>query len=272
MVRSGEAAAETDANRPGYWRSAFTESREEVYAVFEKARKERIWDAIQTALDYAALAVSFVPGVGLVIGAGIEIGNATISFYRGNKTDAWTRVAFALPGAIQGAKLVYGYAGRGLTQMAGRAAAKRAARLAAKEGAQETCEGLVKRSAGSGFNRRAVLEGFHEHHIISYTNRYTKNHDLLDLAGFNLHSRKNKIFLPTRESLHPTRSLHLGRHRNAVSKRIAKKMDKIVLLGKRQGWTQQRYNAALRRMLSKERQALKSGARALNKNCRPWSI
>ena len=49
-------------------------------------------------------------------------------------------------------------------------------------------------------------------------------------------------------------------------------MDKIVNKGKAEGWGQDQYKAALREMLAEERQALRSGKRALNKNQRPGSV
>ena len=121
------------------------------------------------------------------------------------------------------------------------------------------------------FNRKTVLEGFQDHHIISDKNILTKNHELLDLSGVNLHSRGNKIFLPTDASLHPTRSIHLGRHTTKVSRNLAEQMDAIVRVGKQQGWSQAQYQQALKSIISQERQLLKSGQRALNKNRRAGS-
>ncbi len=77
----------------------------------------------------------------------------------------------------------------------------------------------ANRVGGSDFNRGRASEfrkdGFQDHHIISWTNKATKDHPLLKMAGFteqNMHSRKNKIFLPTTEGLHTTRAIHSGRH------------------------------------------------------------
>lgn len=121
------------------------------------------------------------------------------------------------------------------------------------------------------FDRNAITEGFQDHHILSDKNRLTQNHDLLDLAGFDLQTRQNKIFLPTAEYLHPTRSIHSGRHTTQVSRNLAEQMDTVAEVGKQQGWSQQQYQQALDAIISQERQLLKSGERALNVNQRPWA-
>src|SRR5690606_8518455 len=94
------------------------------------------------------------------------------------------------------------------------------------------------------FDRKAITEGFQDHHILSDKNKLTQNHELLDLAGFDLQKRQNKIFLPTDETLHPTRSIHSGRHTTQVSRNLAEQMDAVVEVGKQQGWTQQQYQKA----------------------------
>lgn len=86
-----------------------------------------------------------------------------------------------------------------------------------------------------------------------------------------MQKRQNKIFLPTEETLHPTRSIHNGRHTTQVSRNMAEQMDAVVEVGKQQGWSQQKYQQALDTIISQERQLLKSGERALNKNQRPWA-
>ncbi|BCV62866.1 RHS repeat-associated core domain-containing protein [Shewanella algae] len=121
------------------------------------------------------------------------------------------------------------------------------------------------------FDRETITDGFQDHHIISDKNKLTRNHELLDLAEFDLQKRQNKIFLPTDESLHPTRSIHRGRHTTQVSRNLAEQMDAVVEVGKQQGWTKPQYRKALDSIISQERQLLRSGHRALNKNQRPWA-
>jgi hypothetical protein len=137
-----------------------------------------------------------------------------------------------------------------------------------------TAEVFGPGGAGVGidrYDRKAVTKGFQDHHIISHTNDLTKNHKLLGLAGFDLESRSNKIFLPANESLHPTRSIHNGRHVKVPMKEVARKMDDIVALGESKGWGQAKYKAELEAMLSEIRQDLKAGNIALNKHKRDWS-
>jgi curved DNA-binding protein CbpA len=132
--------------------------------------------------------------------------------------------------------------------------------------------GSAGAGAGSGgFNRREVTAGFQRHHIISHTNQATKDHRLLNAAGFNLESAANKIYLPTHPSQHPTRSIHMGRHSGDVMEGIRIKMDGIIEHGKTSGWNQSQYNAALRGMLARERQELRAGNVALNKHARAWA-
>ena len=77
--------------------------------------------------------------------------------------------------------------------------------------------------------------------------------------------------MPTKEELHPTRSIHKGRHTTQVSENLQLQMDAIVLKGQQEGWTKARYRQELNKMIGDERSTLKSGDRALNKNKRPWA-
>jgi hypothetical protein len=114
-------------------------------------------------------------------------------------------------------------------------------------------------------------QGFQDHHIISDKNALTKNHELLELADFDLQSRANKILLPETEALHPTRSIHNGRHTNAHSESIATDMDAIVKRGKELGFGKNEYRFELNSLLREQRQLLKQGEIPLNKNARDWS-
>jgi hypothetical protein len=119
---------------------------------------------------------------------------------------------------------------------------------------------------------RIDSELFQDHHIISHTNILTKNHDLIKLAEFNLQSRANRMFLPTKEGVKVSkteRSIHQGRHIDLVNERLAIEMDKAVRLGDILGWSQEQYHTQLIKIISAERKALKSGDRILNKNHRP---
>ncbi|USQ15247.1 AHH domain-containing protein (plasmid) [Legionella lytica] len=46
----------------------------------------------------------------------------------------------------------------------------------------------------------------------------------------NYNSRINKIYLPTQANQHPSRSIHIARHTNDYSEKIARQMDIAVSL------------------------------------------
>jgi hypothetical protein len=128
------------------------------------------------------------------------------------------------------------------------------------------------RVGGGAFNRADITKGFQRHHIISWTNSATKNHELLTRAGFNnLHSQPNRIYLPTQETLHRWRSIHRGKHTQESMDAVARNMDNIVTRGKAENWTPTQFRNALRTMLSENRQELRAGKIALNKNHRSWA-
>ena len=97
---------------------------------------------------------------------------------------------------------------------------------------------------------------------------------MIRLAGFNLESSANKMFLPTRAGANVSttvRSIHEGRHIEAVSADLAEKMTDYVVMGRQFGWNQAQYHAALMDVITGERAALKSGDRLLNMHHRPWA-
>lgn len=124
---------------------------------------------------------------------------------------------------------------------------------------------------GGSFDRTQVTKGFQDHHIASNKNKHTMNHEAFTLAGMNLNSRANKIYLPSNPTLHNERSIHQGKHTDSYSRKIAQRFDTIVEQGKTQGWNTEQYRAATRAELSKIRQELKSGNVGLNKNHRSWA-
>jgi len=111
--------------------------------------------------------------------------------------------------------------------------------------------------------------GFQEHHIISDSNSATKDHLLLKLAGFDLQSRLNKMWLPTDAARHPSRSIHNGKHLRRVSDALGLQMTRILETGQKRGWAKEDYARALRSIIAEERKALRTGKRHLNKNARP---
>ncbi|PWU06494.1 MAG: hypothetical protein C5B43_01735 [Verrucomicrobia bacterium] len=119
-----------------------------------------------------------------------------------------------------------------------------------------------------GFTKAADKElkamGYQQHHIISHTNAKTKSHDLLKLANFDLQSTHNLMYLPSKAGLHPTRSLHRGKHFDDVSRRMEKRMDDIVKKGNAGDWTTNQYNEALMDILKDMRSQLKQSKIKLN--------
>ncbi len=118
-----------------------------------------------------------------------------------------------------------------------------------------------------------------------------KDHPLLKLAGFDIHSRVNRIFLPKhvdgnfsrpeaaamsaeeRKKLPPNerRTFHQGPHDKAFVDQIEGKMFEILETGKSKNWTQEQYSNELRGIISQYRQQLKQGKIALNSNHRAWA-
>lgn len=127
------------------------------------------------------------------------------------------------------------------------------------------------RVGGNNFNRQNITRGFQQHHMVSTTNKATRNHDLFRLAGINPNARANMIYLPSNPASHPIRSIHSGRHTNSYSTQIASKMNSIIREGRASNWSQQQYRAATRAMLADLRQEFRAGNIGLNKNHRPWA-
>ncbi|MFH1334583.1 MAG: AHH domain-containing protein [Pseudomonadota bacterium] len=114
-------------------------------------------------------------------------------------------------------------------------------------------------------------QGYQAHHIISDKNERTKDHSLFGLAGESMNSRHNIMYLPKDASLHDTRTVHIGRHRNDVSEAARARMQEAVERGQAENWSQEQYRSALHRMQSEMRQDLRTGYASLNKHERPWA-
>ena len=112
---------------------------------------------------------------------------------------------------------------------------------------------------------------FQEHHIISDKNKLTKDHKLLKELGYDLQSRGNKIYLPTREEYHPTRSIHLGKHDEKIMEALSNQMDRIYNQIKMEKISIDQADNALKKAIIEERFKLRKGERALNKHKRKWS-
>ena len=123
--------------------------------------------------------------------------------------------------------------------------------------------------------KKIGINGTQDHHIISDKNPRTVNHPLWEKAGMTPNDPANKIRLPTVEGAAASttrRSIHQGRHTDAVSEYFEQKMTRIKNMGEGAGWQKPQYATKLRELLSQEGQALKQGQYALNKNARDWSV
>jgi hypothetical protein len=95
------------------------------------------------------------------------------------------------------------------------------------------------------------------------------NHPLLSAAGYDLQARSNKIMLPNDASVHPTRTVHSGRHGQDYSDALELKFNRALALGRFEGWTKSQYRTELDRLVAQERALLRNGDRALNSVARP---
>lgn len=141
---------------------------------------------------------------------------------------------------------------------------------------------------GGGWNRKAITKNFQDHHIVP---QQLKDHPLIKLAGFNIHSRANLLFLPIphadnvsrpgagsmsaeqRAEFPPRerRAFHQGKHDGEVIRRVEKRMNDIVKIGQSQNWSQAEYDNQLRSLVSEYRIELKIGTIALNSHHREWA-
>lgn len=119
-----------------------------------------------------------------------------------------------------------------------------------------------------------------------------KDHPLLKLAGMDIHSQANRIFLPKpglaenlsrleaasmtaaqRAELPPRerRAFHQGKHDQLVVDQIERKMDESIVIGEENNWDKPQYDKALREIISEYRRELKQGNIALNSHHREWT-
>ncbi len=135
---------------------------------------------------------------------------------------------------------------------------------------------FAKGKGGVKFDRTPALDSklFQRHHVISDKSKFTKNHDLWELAGMHTDEPVNIMLLPTvrgAEMSTTVRSIHQGRHLGSVNKELAKQMQRELEMGELQQWTQFQYREALQQVIQQERALLKSGTRRLNVHARPWA-
>lgn len=196
-----------------------------------------VLDRTQLVLDIASL----FPGANIPA----SLVNATISTLRGRYGDAGLSViAAAVPG-VKAGKLI-----KGMKFAQGPGTAWRHSAV---------------------WGKRYQKLGFQDHHIFTNKTEAVRDHAIWAAAGIVPDSRVNKILLPVAGVLHPTRSIHRGRHTVALIQGQKATLDAIYSFGNAAGWKQPQYNAALVQALKAERSLLQGGHRALNKNARAWA-
>ncbi|MBM3194112.1 MAG: hypothetical protein FJZ59_07780 [Chlamydiae bacterium] len=93
-----------------------------------------------------------------------------------------------------------------------------------------------------------------------------KDHELIQLADFNIHNPANIMLLPTKTGAKLTttsRAVHQGPHTKPAVARLLKAMDKAAEVGKTSGYTQEQYRQALLKVIADERVGLKTGVLSL---------
>ena len=110
-----------------------------------------------------------------------------------------------------------------------------------------------------------------KHHII---HEKLSTHELWEKAGMDCQDAANKMLLPTKKGAEISttdRSIHQGRHLKEVKNKLEEKMDEVIDSGEKHNYTEQHYAEKLKEIIEKERTALKTGKRMLNKNARSWA-
>jgi len=189
-------------------------------------------DVAQFGLDIAGMAP--------VLGAIPDLANAGIHVLRGLYVEAGISATAAIPiiGDIAGAAKIGNMVYEGVN--------------------------AGKNSFTKAADKELRAMGYQRHHIIPQGHRATKNHKLLELANFDLQSAHNKMYLPSKFGLHPTRSLHRGGHYDSIGIGMAEKMDDILQQGIMGDWTTKQYNDKLMNLLKDTRSGLKQGKIELN--------
>ena len=80
------------------------------------------------------------------------------------------------------------------------------------------------------------------------------------------------MWLPKKEGVHPTRTIHNGRPDGAVNRYMIKQMNRAYELGIAENWTEARFRIEVEKLIEEEAEKCKTGKRALNKNRRSWSV
>jgi RHS repeat-associated protein len=104
--------------------------------------------------------------------------------------------------------------------------------------------------------------GYVKHHIDPNA---LANHPLVSRIGYDIQSKMNLMALPTRKGIHPTRTVHRGRHREIYTREFQQLMDDLDRQVRAGTMSPERARAILDERIAKVRQELRSGKRSLNK-------
>jgi RHS repeat-associated protein len=110
-----------------------------------------------------------------------------------------------------------------------------------------------------------------KHHVLTGKQNQVSQHPIWQKAGITAEHKINKIDLPVLGLLHPTKSIHRGRHLQRLADKQKYLLDKLEKLGDRLQWSPNEYLRRLSRLLAVERRKLLTGHRGLNKHRRPWA-
>ncbi len=117
-------------------------------------------------------------------------------------------------------------------------------------------------ATGGKWAAKARAAGYQFHHIVP---KEFATHPALARAGFNIEKYVNKIALPSKPGLHPTRTVHNGRHTAASMEALAQELDRIDKALAAGRMTPAEGRAAIEAAIARERKDLRAGIKSLNK-------
>ncbi|PWW04457.1 RHS repeat-associated protein [Hoeflea marina] len=104
-------------------------------------------------------------------------------------------------------------------------------------------------------------QGYQFHHIAP---KSLSNHPAIALTGFDMEKMGNRLALPSTPGLHPTRTVHQGRHIDKYVDHFEEVLDRVVADIKSGRITPQQGREIIEKAVTRERKDLKDGNRMLN--------
>jgi uncharacterized protein RhaS with RHS repeats len=88
---------------------------------------------------------------------------------------------------------------------------------------------------------------YERHHIIPYEHR---NHEIFKVTGMNVNNATNMVYLPTKESVHPTKAVHNyfkinGKPHNEYNKVMRAELDDLMRRYNSEKWSVERLRKEL---------------------------